>query len=348
MTRGRQYLEANIGAVDDTFTHALTLEALLLSGSSSPVIGDLVQKLASAAKDEGNGAVSWRYSASGDWVHRYHRGDNTLETTGYAMMALSRAGTSLTLVQAGAKYLVLNRAGGGHYGSTHNTAVAFQALNGISEITPIKDLTIEVLVDGGKVGSVNINQQNKDLTFLTDLRPYFQSTDGSVAARTVNLTLRSTGEGGVFYHVYTKQNIEWSSPAASLKPVPTLTFSVSYGTNSTSVGTVIGARANVSYIGDAPALQMVLVDIKAPTGFSLDESDFRDLLTKGTINFYEYLGTTEVYAYIDMMKRNETRTLDYTLAAMQASTSLLQHVKAWDMYNTSAVAELAPLEFTSA
>jgi hypothetical protein len=184
------------------------------------------------------------------------------------------------------------------------------------------------------------------MTFLTDLRPWFVSSDGQIAAKTVTVTLRCTGEGGLFYHIYTKQNIDWSRTSPPSRPA--LSFSVSYSATNVSVGDVISASAAVAYAGNASGVQMVLVDLKAPTGFVLDESDFLDLRAAGKISFYEFRGSGEALVYLDALKRNETRTMGYTLTAMGASTALLQHVNAFDMYNVSLRSELAPLLFTSA
>ena len=342
---GVNFIEPLIGKYNESFTMALTLDALELAHGNSSVTGPLAARLASAAQSEGNGAVSWKYGQKDDWVGRYHRGDNTIETTGYAVMALARAGADPSIVQAGAKYLVLSRGAGGFYGSTHNTAVAFSALNSLSEISPLKAVTVDVLVDGVTVDTVQLDQMNKDLTFLTDLRPWFVSTPGNTVARTVNVTLRSAGEGGVFYHLYTKQNIEWA--LTSPQPLPDLSFSVAYSKTNASVGEPVSASAQVSYEGRASEVRMVLVDLRAPTGFVLDENDFVGLLAGDRISFYEFLGGGEVRVYLDGLRQGETRTLDYTLTAMGASASLLQHVDAYDMYNTSLKVELAPVAFTS-
>jgi uncharacterized protein YfaS (alpha-2-macroglobulin family) len=341
---GITYIEKNAGSAKSDFTRALCLEALELAGGSSSVRGSLVSQLVANAKDGGNGALYWSY-AEKTGPEYYYRSDNTIETTGYAIMALARAGASVAIVQGGAKYLVLQRGGGGYYGSTHNTAVAFTALNSLAEITPLKDISVDVLVNGVVVDAVRITQENKDMTFLTDLRSWFVSQEGQTAAKTVSVMLRSSGEGGVFYHLYTKQNIDWvkTQPAAPAA----LGFSVSYSTTNVSVGDVISASAAVTYAGKAPAVQMVLVDIRAPTGFVLAEGDFMDMLAGGDISFYEFLGGGRALVYLDNLARGETTNITYTLTAMSASTALLQHVNAFDMYNTSLRAELAPVGFVS-
>jgi hypothetical protein len=343
--RARGYLEANAAGMAEDFTRALSLDALELAQGSGAVRGALVQKLASSARDGGNGAVYWSYSDRQPSEWYYSRSDNTVETTGYAVMALARAGAGVDLVQGGAKYLVLSRTTGGYYGSTHNTAVAFTALNSLSELTPIKSMKVDVLVDGDPVDSVTIDPSNKDMTFLTDLRPWFVSGDGPVGAKQVSVTLRSTGEGGVFYHLYTKQHIDWAQAAAP--PAPVLSLSVRYSSTDTAVGTQLSAVANLSYSGPAPALQMVLVDLRAPTGFVLDETNFDDLLSRGVISFYEFRGAGQALVYIDGLERAQPRRLEYTLTAMTPAASLLQHVNAFDMYNTTLAVELGPVAFSA-
>jgi acyl-CoA hydrolase len=128
------------------------------------------------------------------------------------------------------------------------------------------------------------------------------------------------------------------SPAA-------LSFSVRYSSTKVSIGDVISASAAVTYTGNASAVQMVLVDVRAPTGFVMSESDFSDMLADGKISFYEFLGGGRALVYLDNLARGETTNMTYTLTAMSASTALLQHVNAFDMYNISLRAELAPVGF---
>jgi len=340
---GAGFIEKVIAKYNESFSMALSLDALMLAGGSGTVTGPLAERLTKAAQDEGNGAVSWTYGAKDDWVGRYHRGDNSVETTGYAVMALARSNAGVAVVQGGAKYLVLSRGAGGFYGSTHNTAVAFSALNRLSELTPLKSMTVEVLVNGATINTVTIDQSNKDLTFLTDLRPWFTSSEGPLAQKTVSVTLRSTGEGGVFYHLYTKQHIDWTQ--AVLPPAPELTLTVRYSSTNATVGTQISAVANVSYNGPATGLQMVLVDLRAPTGFVLDETNFDDMLSRGVISFYEFRGGGQALVYLDSLRQAQSKRLEYTLTAMTPATSLLQHVNAFDMYNTTLSVELQPVGF---
>ncbi|MGQ9583268.1 MAG: alpha-2-macroglobulin family protein [Thermoplasmatota archaeon] len=338
------YIEANIGAAVEPFTVALCLDALETLGGDPSARASLVQRLASAAKDGGSGAKYWEYAdRSPDLCWR---SDNTIETTGYAIMALARAGSSPELVRAGAKYLVLQRGWGGYWGSTHNTAVAFTALNGLDEIAPLRSMEVEVRAEGELVGSVSFNDSTKDLTRLLDLRPWFASSEGGVSASAVSISLRSTGEGGVFYHVYTRQSIEWSAPQP---PAPAgLRLVVNYSKTSVSVGDVIVAEAEVTYTGPADIVRMVLVELRAPAGFALDETDFRDMLADGTVSFYELRGQDRALVYLDGVRRDRSVELEYTLAAMRPAASLLQHVRAWDMYNTTLAVEAAPVALGAA
>jgi hypothetical protein len=343
--KARSHLESNVAAMGGDFTRALSLDALELAQGSGSVRGSLVSKLASTAVGGGNGALHWEYSDKTSSGRDHYRSDNTVETTGYAVMALARAGAGIDLVQGGAKHLVLSRSGGGHWGSTHNTAVAFSALNSLSELTPMKSMTVEVFVDGTAADRVTIDESNKDLTFLTDLGPWFVSGDGPVATRQVTVTIQSSGEGGVFYHLYTKQHIDWAQAAPPASPA--LALAVNYSSTSTAVGTQLSATASVAYNGPAPGLQMVLVDLRAPTGFVLDETNFDDLLSRGVISFYEFRGAGQALVYIDGLERAQPRRLEYTLTAMTPATSLLQHVNAFDMYNTTLAVELGPVAFSA-
>jgi hypothetical protein len=149
----------------------------------------------------------------------------------------------------------------------------------------------------------------------------------------------------VFYHLYTKQHIDWAQAAAP--PAPVLSLSVRYSSTDAAVGTQLSAVANLSYSGPAPALQMVLVDLRAPTGFVLDENNFDEMLAGGAISFYEFRGGSQALVYIDGLKPAQPKRLEYTLTAMTPAASLLQHVNAFDMYNTTLAVEIAPVAFSA-
>jgi hypothetical protein len=261
--------------------------------------------------------------------------ENDIETTAYAIIALHMHGGYMSIVRQAVKYLLTHRLGG-CFGSTHDTAVAFQALSIIGEID-LKSMDVEILVDDMSCASIHLGPENKDITFYIDLRPYLQEPETTVK-------LVSQGEGTILYEVYYEEYVYWHD--VSVQTAPELELRVTYNTTTIAVNDCIRADVYLRYNGSKSMLKMVLIDLRAPVGFAFVTYDFSMLLDLGIINQYEINGRQAV-VYIDNLRRGEPIEFSYNLRATMPIRGTIQDICAWDMYNPELRTELPPVEFVA-
>jgi len=212
--------------------------------------------------------------------------------------------------------------------------VAFQALAGIGEIN-IEELDVTVEADGVEISSITFTEDNKDLTYLIDLRPHL--------AKTTTVTLTSSGEGSVLYQVYSSQYIPWNISGTN-EPAE-MTLDVTYSTTNISVNDMITATLTLEYLGSAAMLKMVLVDLRAPVGFSFVEDNFISYISVGKISNYE-INDRECMVYIEDISPNRPIILTYNLLANKPIKGVVQGIHAYDMYNPDLDVEIDPVTIT--
>jgi uncharacterized protein YfaS (alpha-2-macroglobulin family) len=336
--KSMEYLEKNVDVSDGPFTIALVLLALELGDGDQSVRNSLAEKLNELKQEDVDAKTAWwsYYADSNSYSSRRYNTQST-ETTAYAIMALNKHGGYGFTVTKAVRYLLTHRSGG-CFGSTHSTAVAFQALNSLDEFG-IEDLTVEVHVDNEKIESIQFTKENQDITYLIDLRPYIDPTIHSY-----DIKLVSKGKGGVIYQIYYLQYLTWDR--AELNVPPEMQLNVKYDTTNIKVNDQITATLTLKYTGAASSLKMVLIDLRAPVGFSFIEADFSDLLEAGTINNYELRGR-QALVYVNDVQKGVLITFSYSLLANKPIRGTIQGVHAFDMYDPNVNTELGPVEVES-
>jgi hypothetical protein len=143
------------------------------------------------------------------------------------------------------------------------------------------------------------------------------------------------------YQVYYEQFIPWHIIGAD-KPKEMI-LNISYDTTSIKVNDQITATLELKYQGAADHVKMVLVDLRAPVGFSFVEDDFKAMKSSGDISQYE-INNRQAYLYIEDLTYNQTLRVQYRLEAKDPIRGTIQGVQAYDMYNPGLNAEVEPIE----
>jgi hypothetical protein len=333
---------------DDPYTIALVLIVLEDANGDSTLRSDLATRLEELKVDDtANGTVYWSSGTSmitdsddfGFWgrsMYGYGSNYHSIETTGYATMALAKhKGSASATVQKAVKYLIENRQGLGGWFSTQDTVVAFQALK-VAGSNSIEELDIEIYTGSTLIDQISFDDTNVDLTYLVDLRPFM--------GETTNIRLESTGTGSVMYQVYYEEYIPWAIIGAD-RPQE-LILDISYDTTNIKVNDQITANLELKYVGAADHIKMVLVDLRAPVGFSFVEEDFEDMKSSGKISQYE-INNRQAYLYIEDLTYDQSITVTYHLLANDPIRGTIQGVQAYDMYNPNLTTELEPVEIVS-
>jgi hypothetical protein len=341
ITKALDYIGSHISEHwDDPYTLALSLIALEDGVGDVALRGDIASRLETLRQEE-NDTVYWNSDinmiSDGDdiWGWRYSSSPRIIETTGYAVMALHKHGGHRDTVNKAVNYLLTHRNGLGGFFSTQDTVVAFQALASIGEVN-IEEMIITVGADGAGIEPIVFTEENKDITYLVDLRPYLGESN--------TITITSRGAGSVLYQVYWSQYIPWDIIGAD-EP-PEMSLDVGYSTTNITVNDQILATLRLEYLGSAAKLKMVLVDLRAPVGFSFVEDDFEDMLEDKVISNYE-INDRECMVYIQDVYPNQPLTFTYHLLANKPVKSVVQGIHAFDMYNPDLDVEVEPKEFVS-
>lgn len=123
-------------------------------------------------------------------------------------------------------------------------------------------------------------------------------------------------------------------------------MAIDYDTTEIKVNESIHATVELRYNGPGSALQMVLIDLRAPVGFAFIETDFQQLLARHKISHYEIRGR-QALVYLDDLQRDELVTFGYSLKALWSIRAAIQGVHAYDMYDMNVNTELPPTTITS-
>jgi CD109 antigen len=339
-----EYIEDHVSEVwEDSYSLALSLIVLQKGGGSISLRAEAAAQLDSL-KQELNGTYYWNSDTNmisdngfgGARVDMWGGASCTrvIETTGYAAMALHGEGTYLSVVDGAVKYLLDHRQSLGGWYSTQDTIVAFHALNTVTGSPMIEDIVARVYADGVEVFEVQMDEFNRDVTYYVDLRPYL----GSVT----NVSVSASGSGTLLYSVYLAQYLPWPD---ELPSNPYLTLEVTYDATHIEITDSVTAHMYLLYSGPAPALRMILVDLRAPMGLSFVLQEFDSLREAGVISSYDSNDRQVVVYIMDVMSGTPVE-FDYSLAPQMIITSTVQDMSAWDMYDPDAMrSELEPEEF---
>ncbi|MFQ6128432.1 MAG: alpha-2-macroglobulin family protein [Thermoplasmata archaeon] len=332
-SKALSYIENHLQMDDSAFTLALALTAMEMAGGSRTLRDQAAQELLSLAKDGGNGTLYWEYEASPPGEEpriTYYYGRNVIETTAYAVIGLWEHGGYRDKAQAGVRFMLTHR-DTGHWGSTHDTAVAFQALSVVGG-SALGEIAIRVQIDGGPVAETTFTEEDEDRTYLVDITDYLSEA--------MEVELYSSGQGLLVYQVVVRENI----PETSLDPLPSpLLFTVDFDKTESKVGDIVTGQVTVAYVGDRNATKMVLVDLRAPVGMCFKTDEFEAFLARGVIGMYE-VSCQQALVYLENLERDVPIEFEFTLNAIQPIRATLQGMNAFDMYDPMAVAYLDPLE----
>ena len=333
-----QYIEDNVrDHWDDPYTLALSLIVLKDAGGKASLANAIATRLLELKQDDGDTSF-WTSETNmiGSSREMWWGGSssNTIETTSYAIMALARQGYPREAAR-GIKYLLTNRIGGGFF-STQDTVVAFQALTSWGEVD-VEHLELATTMNGVEVDSRVIHRTNSDLTYLIDLREPLQGSN--------TITITSSGNGSILYQIVIEEYVPWDGTGSGEDKE--LHLQVEYDTTNVSVNDAITATLSVSYTGHAPQIKMVLVDIRAPVGFSFDGEELAALVESNpAVSNVELTGRQCMLYLTDLVSGEEYR-FQYSLRADKPIRATLQGVNAYDMYNPFLRDEAGSVEITS-
>ena len=338
------YIEKHVNEVwNDPYSLALSLLVLQDGGGSGTA--NIAQRLDSLKHVE-NGTCYWvsdtNLISDSGWGEGLapmdmwggYSSSRVIETTGYAAMALFGEGAYVSSVEGAVKYLLDHRQSLGGWYSTQDTIVAFQTLKRVAGGSNIEQVTARVLVEGTEIFSVEMGAFNRDVTYYVDIRPYLNVT--------TNISVTCAGKGTLLYSIYLAQYVPWPTEAPAS---PYLTLRVTYDATHIQLDDTVTVHLYLLYSGHAPALKMILVDLRAPMGLLFVLTEFDALRAAGKISSYDSNDRQVVVYLTDVVSGNAVE-FDYSLVPLMPIRSTVQDVSAWDMYDPNTMrAETLPVQF---
>jgi hypothetical protein len=315
------YIEDHVDVdKDDAFTLALAAIALQDGGGSDSLKARILGRLLELKVSDNEKSSHWDHSV-------------TVEATAYASIALWKMGEPAIAFE-GITYLLSNR-NNGRWGSTHNTAVAFQAVSEVAKPV-VNDMTVTITADGEVADSVHLTDENSKFNFYVDLSQFMDDF-------TAVVTIETEGKGMVMYQIFYSQYVPWF-------PVPPpqqeLTLEVTYDATTIQVDDYLVAHLKMMYNGPMSAARMILVDLRSPVGFSFVLEDVDDLIEDGTVSLYES-APRQLKLYLENVEKGELIEFDYRLHANLPIKGTIQGVNAFDMYDSSINTTLEPVTVES-
>ncbi|MFW6055902.1 MAG: alpha-2-macroglobulin family protein [Chloroflexota bacterium] len=297
------YLEAQLSGMTDAYTVALTSYALALA--DSPESDDAMERVMGLAQEDEKG-LYWGGQVNpleqGTDLDIMPRQENsaTIETTGYATMALMLHGDTFNASRA-ARWLTGQRNSYGGFGSTQDTVVGIQAL--VEYQTGARaDVDMDIIVSGEDFEKkVRITPENFDVLQIISL-----PVDGEYE-------LTVDGDGKAVGQVVRRFNL----PDAQTGTTEILAIEVDYDTTEVEVDDTITVSATLTFNPPQPAeAGMIVMDISIPTGFTavagtLEKAVERDQRLKR----YEVAGRKVIF-YIENLHQGESVSLEFDARAL--------------------------------
>ncbi|MBM3933172.1 MAG: alpha-2-macroglobulin [SAR202 cluster bacterium] len=310
--RAVRFLEGKVASIDDAYTMAIVSYALDLGNSARA--DEAHKKLMGMAKEDENGGLFW-----GEQIMPlepqplpggparpidggYLRPDRaaSIETTGYAMLALVERGDRLTSGRV-AKWLTSQRNAFGGFGSTQDTVVSLQALiNYATDAKSDVDMTV-TLTSGSWSKVVRVTAENADV---------LQMVQVPIGGK---LSVKSSGKGDVVVQSVLRYNM----PQAANPENKIFDIKVTYSSAGVQVDDLITVSASIRFTPPQPVQAgMVVLDVSVPTGFAPERDTIEALVaSRANIKRYDIAGRKVIF-YIEDMKPGETVALQFKSRAL--------------------------------
>jgi len=303
--KARQFVEKHLDGRMDAYTLAVVANFAVENGKDSEFARRALEMLRDAATEKGD-FVWW----SADETSVYATGDSAaVETTGLAVQAFLKAGGYTDVVRKSLSWIASKKSGDGNWGTTQATIMALRALLRASEQSG-SDVhgTAEVLLDGKKVASLEINKENNDL-FHEFVLPQ------TGADRDNEIEIRFSGKGGPAYQIAGRYFVPWQH-VATHEP---LAIEVKYDRTRLAQDEIVTGTAKIRNNLDKTA-KMVMVDLGIPPGFELLSEDLQKMVEKtagaksGRLEKFS-LTATQAILYFDSIAPRDSFEARYRLRA---------------------------------
>lgn len=315
------YLQSHLKDNQDPYVLALVANAFLTNNPQDSFGKDLVQTLVSKFNEEEEVA----HLSSDKMGVMYSRGTClNIETTALGTLAMLKSNRYPALVKKALTWLSEQKDQYGTWHSTHATILALKALiagTGTS-LGGEESTEITVVVNNQKVSTIQITPEKSDVMNFLSLTDYMISGDNSIH-------LKCTGNQELPYQIVGTYWIPWKQ-----KPIDTikeLDIEVSYDKTQLKVEDILICNVEITNNKDIP-INMAIVDLGIPPGFTVDYSSFQELVENKILAKYEATGN-QCILYVRDIDPKKPLGLQYSLKAKYPIKAQIPSSGVYEYYN---------------
>jgi uncharacterized protein YfaS (alpha-2-macroglobulin family) len=333
--KARQFVEKHLDGKMDAYTIAVFANFAVENGKDSEFARRALAMLMDAATEKGD-FVWW----SADETSVYATGDSAaVETTGLAVQAFLKAGGYTDVVRKSLSWIASKKNGDGNWGTTQATIMALRALLRASEQSGSDARgTAEILLDGKKVASLEINKENNDL-FHEFVLPQ------TGADRDNEIEIRFSGKGGLAYQIAGRYFVPWEQATTR----EALAIEVKYDRTRLAQDEIVTGTAKIRNNLDKTA-KMVMVDLGIPPGFEFLSEDLQKMVEKtagaksGRLEKFS-MTATQAILYFDSIGPRDSFEVRYRLRAKYPIHAQAFASRVYEYYDPNINATAKPVRF---
>jgi uncharacterized protein YfaS (alpha-2-macroglobulin family) len=332
--KARQFIEQHLDSRMDAYTLAVVANFAVENSKDSDFANRALEMLRDGAKEQGD-FVLWRAPETG----LYATGDSAaVETTGLAVQAFLKAGRNSDLVRKALAWITSKKNGDGNWGTTQGTIMALRALLGASEQSGSDAHgVVEVMLNGTKVETVEINKDNNDLLHQFILPSARADRDNEVA-------LKFSGDGGMAYQIAGRYFVPWQQQTTE-----PLAIAVKYDRTRLTQDQVVTSTATIHNNMQQTA-NMVMVDLGIPPGFDLLSEDLQEMVQKttnaksGRLEKFS-MTATQAILYFDSIAPHDSFEIHFRLQAKYSIRAQGFTSRVYEYYDPKVTATTQPAQF---
>ena len=333
--KAKQFVEKHLDGKMDAYTLAVVGNFAVENGKDSEFARRALEMLKDAATEKGE--FAWW---SADETSVYATGDSAaVETTGLAVQAFLKAGGYTDVLRKSLSWIASKKNGDGTWGTTQATIMALRAVLRASEQSGSDARgTAEVLLDGKKVASLEINKENNDL-FHQFVLPQMK------ADRDNEIEIRFSGKGGLAYQIAGRYFVPWQQATTR----EALAIEMKYDRTRLSQDEIVTGTAKIRNNLDKTA-KMVMVDLGIPPGFELLSEDLQKMVEKsageksGRLEKFS-MTATQAILYFDSIAPRDSFEVRYRLRAKYPIHAQGFASRVYEYYDPNVNATAKPVRF---
>jgi hypothetical protein len=247
-----------------------------------------------------------------------------------------KAGYSQQTTRGALNYLIQNKDAYGTWDSTQATILSLKALVYAAEHLQEDEgeANITIYLNGELTNRIKIDESNNDVLQVFDLKELTKRGENTVE-------IRYEGESNLYYQIVGKYFMPWRDKPAERK---ILDIDVEYNTTYLKVNDMVQVEVTITYNG-AGSLNLVIVDLGIPPGFSVVEEDLERVRQAGKIGRYDIAGR-QIIAYVENIRADTPLKFSYRIRANYPIKAKTPESRVYEYYNPDIMDKIKPIAIT--